>query len=402
LDGRLQNRRILLGVTGGIAAYKACDVLRRLQREGAEIRVVMTAAAQKFVTPLTFETLSRNEVASEMFPRHQTVKTRHVHWAEWAECILVCPATLNCIGKTASGIADDFLTTVIAAARCPVVYAPAMDYQMAANAVFLSNCERLKTLGHEIVMHESGELASGAEGPGRLAKPERILDGVRAALLGSKRLKGFNLLVTAGPTVEPIDPVRFISNRSSGKMGLALAEEAALRGAGVTLVSGARLAHVMDGIRCLPVASASDMAETVRTEWERHDVLIAAAAVSDYRPVSVSKQKIKKETEGLLLNLERTEDVVRRASAVKGDRIVVGFALETENGIENALLKLKEKNLDLICLNHALEPGSGFDTDTNRITLIGRDHKVAELPLMPKWDAARSVLDAVETLMKNR
>ena len=389
-------------MTGGIAAYKACDVLRRLQREGAEVRVAMTTSAKKFVTPLTFETLSRNEVACEMFPARRTVVTRHVNWAEWAECILVCPATLNCMGKAASGIADDFLTTTIAAARCPVVYAPAMDLQMAANAVFLANCEKLKALGNGIVMHESGELASGAEGPGRLARPERILDGVRTALLGSKRLKGFKVLVTAGPTVEPIDPVRFISNRSSGKMGLALAEEASLRGAGVTLVSGARFAHVMDGIQFLHADSASGMADTVRSEWERHDVLIAAAAVADYRPVAVSARKIKKGPEEMVLNLERTVDIVREAAAVKGDRIVIGFALETENGVENALLKLKDKNLDMVCLNHALEPGAGFGTDTNRITLIGRDRQVVDLPLLPKWEAARSILDAVETLIKNR
>jgi phosphopantothenoylcysteine decarboxylase / phosphopantothenate---cysteine ligase len=402
MQGRLQDRRILMGVTGGIAAYKACEVLRRLQREGAEVRVVMTAAAQKFIAPLTFETLSMNEVVTDMFPRHRTFGTMHVHWAEWAECLLVCPATMNCIGKIASGIADDFLSTVIAASRSPVVFAPAMDFQMAAHSIFLSNCEKLKALGYGFVMHESGELASGLEGPGRLAKPERILDGVRAALLGSKRLNGVRILVTAGPTIEPIDPVRFLSNRSTGKMGLALGEEAALRGAEVTLVSGARFAHVMDGIRFLAAATGLDMAETVREEWERNDVFIAAAAVSDYRPRTVSSRKIKKESDELLLPLERTEDILRKASAVKGDRIVVGFALETENGVENAIHKLTEKNLDLICLNHALESGSGFESDTNRITMIGRDGSVSELPLMPKWDAARSILDAIEPLVKNR
>jgi phosphopantothenoylcysteine decarboxylase / phosphopantothenate---cysteine ligase len=402
MQGRLQDRRILMGVTGGIAAYKACEVLRRLQREGAEVRVAMTGAAQKFVAPLTFETLSMNEVVTDMFPSHRTFGTRHVHWAEWAECLLICPATMNCIGKIASGIADDFLSTLIAASRCPVVFAPSMDLRMAAHPVFLSNCDKLKALGYGFVMHESGELASGLEGPGRLAKPERILDGVRTAMLGSKRLNGIKILVTAGPTAEPIDPVRFLSNRSTGKMGLALGEEAALRGADVTLVSGVRFAHVMDGIRCLVAATGRDMAETVREEWERHDVMIAAAAVADYRPRTVSSGKIKKDSDELLLRLERTEDILRKASAVKGDRIVVGFALETENGVENALRKLDEKDLDMICLNQALEPGSGFETDTNRITLIGRDRSVNELPLMPKWDAARSILDAIEPLLKNR
>jgi phosphopantothenoylcysteine decarboxylase/phosphopantothenate--cysteine ligase len=199
-----------------------------------------------------------------------------------------------------------------------------------------------------------------------------------------------------------MDPVRFLSNRSTGKMGLALGEEAALRGADVTLVSGVRFDHVMDGIRCLVAATGRDMAETVRDEWERHDVLIAAAAVADYRPQTVSSRKIKKDSDELLLRLERTEDILGTASAVKGDRIVVGFALETENGVENALRKLDGKDLDLICLNRALEPGSGFETDTNRITLIGRDRNVTELPLMPKWDAARSILDSIEPLLKNR
>jgi phosphopantothenoylcysteine decarboxylase/phosphopantothenate--cysteine ligase len=387
-------------VTGGIAAYKACEVLRALQREGAEVRVMMTEKAQKFIAPLTFETLSKQEVVTSMFPPNRVVKTRHVSTADWAECILVCPASLNCIGKVASGVADDFVTTVVAAARTPVIFAPAMDRQMAIHRVFLSNCERLKSFGYRFVSHETGELASGAEGPGRLARLERILDAVHSVLTGSDRLKALKVLVTAGPTREPLDPVRFISNHSSGKMGYALAEEAMLRGAEVTLVSGAAFAHVADGIRCLLARTARDMAETVAREWNNHDVLIMAAAVADYRPSSVSEQKIKKNKESLSMQMEKTDDILKQAASVKGGRIVVGFALETENGTENAIRKLHEKNLDLICLNNPLEHGAGFETDTNRITLIDRDQNVREMPFMPKWEAARRVLDAIEPLIK--
>jgi phosphopantothenoylcysteine decarboxylase/phosphopantothenate--cysteine ligase len=402
LTRRLENRRILLGVTGGIAAYKACEVLRALQREGAEVRVMMTENAQKFIAPLTFEALSKQEVVTSLFPPNRVVTTHHISTAEWAECILICPASLNCIGKVASGVADDFVTTTVSAARTPVIFAPAMDSRMAVHPVFLSNCERLKSFGFRFVSHETGELASGAEGPGRLARLERILDAVHSVLTGSDRMKGLKVLVTAGPTREPLDPVRFISNRSSGKMGYALAEEAMLRGADVTLVSGAAFAHVADDIRCLTVHTTRDMAETVAREWNDHGVLIMSAAVADYRPVSVSEQKMKRGKESLSLQMEKTDDILKQAASVKGDRIVVGFALETENGPENAMRKLLEKNLDLVCLNNPLEHGAGFETDTNRITLIDRDRNVREMPLMPKWEAARCILDAVEPLVKKR
>jgi phosphopantothenoylcysteine decarboxylase / phosphopantothenate---cysteine ligase len=400
VKGRLENRRILLCVTGGIAAYKACEVLRLLQREGAEVRVAMTAAAAKFVAPLTFETLSRNEVAAELFPGHRVVTTRHVQWSDWAECVLVCPATLNCVGKAASGIADDFVTTAVAASRAPVVWAPAMDLAMAAHPIYLRNVETLKSLGHRFVDPESGPLASGASGRGRLAGSERVLDAVRAALSGAPTLSGVRVLVTAGPTREFLDPVRYLSNPSSGKMGLAIAEEALLRGASVTLVSGAAFGHSADGIRVLTVRSAADMAAAVEREWPDHDVLVAAAAVADYRPAACSQSKLKKGGAALRLDMERTEDIVASAAAVKQGRIVVGFALETENGEANALRKLEEKRLDLICLNSASEPGAGFEGDTNRLTLIRHDRTVRELPLMPKWEAAANVWDAVESLRR--
>jgi phosphopantothenoylcysteine decarboxylase/phosphopantothenate--cysteine ligase len=401
VKGRLENRRILLCVTGGIAAYKACEVLRLLQAEGAEVRVAMTAAAAEFVTPLTFETLSRNEVATSLFPGHRVVTTRHIRWSEWAECILICPATLNCVGKAASGIADDFVTTAIAAARTTVVWAPAMDLEMAGTRVYLRNIEILKGLGHRFVDPESGPLASGASGRGRLAGSGRILDAVRSALRGTKALSGLRVLVTAGPTREYLDPVRFLTNPSSGRMGLALAEEALLRGARVMLISGATFGHVPEGIRLLAVRSASDMAEAVEREWPDHDILVMAAAVGDYRPAAVSPEKLKKTGDKRTLDLEPTADIVARAAAVKNGRMVVGFALETENGEENALAKLTRKKLDLICLNPASEPDAGFESETNRLTLIDRDRNVRPLPLMPKWEAATAIWDAVEEMRRS-
>ncbi|MFH1943457.1 MAG: bifunctional phosphopantothenoylcysteine decarboxylase/phosphopantothenate--cysteine ligase CoaBC, partial [bacterium] len=280
MEKRLQNRRILLGVTGSIAAYKACEILRLLLREGAEVQVVMTSAAQRFVAPLSFETLSGHEVITELFPDHRVVKTRHVSVAEWAECILICPATANVVGKAASGIADDFLTTAVMASRSPVVFAPAMDFQMVQNPITVSNCEKLTALGYRFVSPESGELASGAKGPGRLAEPHRILASVKSVLLGTDRLKGKKVLVTAGPTREFLDPVRCLTNRSSGKMGYALAEEAALRGAEVTLVSGPASLTAFEGVRVERIQTAEEMALVVFKEWKRQDVLIMAAAVA--------------------------------------------------------------------------------------------------------------------------
>lgn len=398
MRGRLENRRILLCVTGGIAAYKACEVLRLLQAEGAEIRVAMTAAAAEFVAPLTFETLSRHEVAVSLFPRHRVAVTRHVGWSEWAECTLICPATLNSVGKAASGIADDFVTTAIAAARTAVIWAPAMDFGMAENAAYLRNVETLKALGHRFVDPESGYLASGASGRGRLAGAGRILDAVRAALRGPATLSGVRVLVTAGPTVEFLDPVRFLTNPSTGKMGLALAEEALLRGARVSLISGATFGHVPDGIRVVPVRSAADMSDAVEKEWPDHDILVMAAAVGDYRPASVSPAKWKRTGPRRTIELEPTADIVARAAAVKNGRIVAGFALETEDAESNAFDKLTRKNLDLICLNPASEPGAGFGSDTNRLTLIDRNRGIRPLPLMPKWEASAAVWDAIEAL----
>ena len=400
LKKRLEGKRILLGVSGSIAAFKACEVLRLLQRHGAEIRVVMTRAARHFIGPLTFETLSGYEVITDLFPRHRVVKTRHISIAEWAECILVCPATANVIGKVASGIADDFLTTAVMASRCPVIFAPAMDYQMVRNPIYLSNCEKLKDIGYKFIATEEGKLASGAEGQGRLADYGRILDGVKSALFGSDSLNGIKVLVTAGPTREALDPVRYLTNHSSGKMGYALAEEAVLRGAAVTLVSGPSEIQPVGNINLIKVESADEMAKAVKKAWKSCDVLLMAAAVADYRPVERSSQKIKKAAGEWSLQLEKTEDIVSSISQKKDGKIVVGFALETEDGENRAKKKLVDKRLDLICLNNPLEEGAGFGGDTNRITLIDSMGHSESLPLMSKWEVAATILDKVESLME--
>ncbi len=397
---RLDDRRILLGVTGSIAAYKACGFLRLLKKEGADVRVVMTEAATHFVHPLTFETLSGNEVILGLFPEHRVVKTRHISTAEWAECILVCPATANSIGKMASGIADDFLSTMVMASRSPVLLAPAMDARMVRHPAYVQNCLKLKSFGYRFIEPESGELASGLAGCGRLAGFDRILHAVRMVLLGTDGLKDKRILVTAGPTREPVDPVRFISNRSSGKMGFALAEEACMRGARVTLVHGNASFRAPEGVRTIVCETAGDMSDTVKAEWPGHDILAMAAAVADYRPDSVAEQKIKKNGDRFVLGLEKTADILQEAAAEKAGRLVVGFALETENGEKNALEKMTKKNLDLVCLNSPFDAGSGFETDTTQITLFDRSGGKTPLPLLPKREAAARIWDAVEKLLK--
>ncbi len=394
MAGLLPQVRVLLGVTGSIAAYKACEILRLLQREGAEVRVMMTQSAQQFVKPLTFETLSGYEVITDLFPRHRVMKTEHVHVSEWAQCVLICPATFNCIGKVASGIADDFVTTAISASRAPVVFAPAMDFQMAENPIFIRQCEYLKSLGYRFVPFEEGHLASGLEGKGRLASPKRILDAVRLAVFGNDTLGEYRVLVTAGPTREFLDPVRYLTNRSSGKMGFAIAEQAFLRGAKVTLITGPTSLSVMEGIRIVPVTSAKEMAEAVFREWPQHDALFMTAAVADF-PQEVSPQKIKKTSGSLTFTFKRTEDILQKVGESKGKKLLVGFTVETENGIERTLQKLKEKHLDWICLNNPTEPGAGFEVDTNILTVINEKGQIMKWPLLPKYEIAGKLLDLV-------
>ena len=399
--GPFSGKHILLGITGSIAAYKACQLIRDLHYLGAEVRVILTESAKQFITPLTLETLTGNEVVQTMFPENRMVKTRHISWAEWADCLVVCPATLNMIGKVRAGIADDFLSTAIAASRTPVIFAPAMDYEMANNSIFQSNCDTLKNMGYRFVDSEEGELASGATGKGRLASLDRIVDAIKMAVLSNDRLKGRRVLVTAGPTREWLDPVRFFSNGSSGKMGYALAEEAVLRGAEVTLISGPSNCRPFAHVNYMSVESAKEMAEVVLGLWPDYDVLVKAAAVSDYRPESREEQKIKKSDNRLALNLIRNPDILKEAAAVKGGRLVVGFSMETENGEANALAKCREKNCDLICLNYIRE-NSGFGSRTNEVTLIEKNGHSTQLPALEKREVAERIFDKIEELMKQK
>ena len=392
---RLEGSHIVLGVTGSISAYKACMILRMLQKEGAEVRVVATENALKFVSPLTFETLSGAEVVHEMFPEHKTVKTRHISLAEWADAVLIAPATANCIGKIASGIADDFLTTLVIASRSPVIFAPAMDYQMVQNVVYLDNCDKLATMGYHFIPTEEGPLASGATGPGRLARYESIMHKVTAVIENRPSLMNKTIIISAGPTIEPIDPVRFISNKSTGKMGFALAEAAAMRGADVTLITGPSNLEAPYTVRRIDVLTAEEMKKEVLNRCSDADVLIMAAAVSDFRPKNVNMQKIKK-SGGMELVMEKTDDILEEVSRAKRPRVVVGFSMETEDGPARAMKKLEKKSLDMICLNNLNEEGAGFGTDTNRITLFMKNGTQEKLPLLSKFEAARKILESIE------
>ncbi|MBN2417466.1 bifunctional phosphopantothenoylcysteine decarboxylase/phosphopantothenate--cysteine ligase CoaBC [bacterium] len=394
----MQDKKIVLGVTGGIAAYKACGVLRRFQKAGCEVRVVMTASAQKFVAPLTFETLSGHEVVTDMFPPRRTVKTRHVRWAEWADAILICPATANIIGKAAAGIADDFLSTLILASRRPLIFAPAMDYEMIENPIYRENRKKLESFGHHFIDSETGHLASGAVGPGRLADESVIYSAVESILHPSGALSGVRVLITAGPTREPIDPVRYLSNNSSGKMGFALAEAAASRGASVTLVTGPVSLETMPPVDRIDVSTAAEMNDAVLARFPDHDVLIMAAAVADFTPLHPSGSKLKKQGEAVGLKLRRTGDILKNVAAVNDGKIVVGFALETDDVLENGKRKLKEKRLTFICVNDATEPGAGFETDTNHVTLLFPDGETDDLGMLSKSATAEKILDRIEII----
>ncbi|MFC1568597.1 bifunctional phosphopantothenoylcysteine decarboxylase/phosphopantothenate--cysteine ligase CoaBC [bacterium] len=401
MNNRLNEKNVLLGVTGSIAAYKACLVLRLLQSAGAKVRVMMTETAQKFIGKWTFEALTQQEVMTDLFPDNRIMSTEHVHIAEWADALLICPATANCIGKVASGIADDFLTTTIMASRAPVIFAPAMDLQMFENPIFKSNCDRLRSLNYHILQTDSGVLASGLHGYGRLAEPGCIVDSVRKVLSESTKIQGKKILISAGPTREYIDAVRYISNPSSGKMGIALAEEAYLRGADVTIVCGPIQEPVMNGISVHHVESAQEMADAITKYWSDHDLLIMAAAVADYSPKEVHSGKMKKGDQHLSIELKRTQDILENAAKTKGKRLVIGFALESDSAMHHAIQKLHDKNLDLICLNIIDLKHNAFGSDTNIITLIDKNETAQELPEMPKHEASKHIWDKIESIMES-
>lgn len=393
----LKGKEIVLGVTGGIAVYKAVELLRLLVKAGATVHVVMTKGAKQFVTPLTFQTLSGNPVHSELFNLISEQEIGHISLAERADLFIIAPATANCIGKLACGIADDLLTTTVMATRAPVLIAPAMNVNMYHNPIYRENEERLKKHGYLFVAPACGMLACGYEGEGKLQAPEVILEEAVAALT-PKRLAGERVLVTAGPTLEEIDPVRFISNHSSGKMGYAIARQARLRGAEVTLVTGPAALSAPHGVKLVRVQSAAEMRDAVLDALERTDIVIKAAAVADYRPRSRSGQKMKKSEAELCIELEKNPDILAEIGAMKGGRLLVGFAAETQELVKNAGAKLKTKNLDLVVANDVSQEGAGFNVDTNIVKLLYRDGRVEALPMMGKDELAGEILERVEVL----
>jgi phosphopantothenoylcysteine decarboxylase/phosphopantothenate--cysteine ligase len=395
----LEKKKIIVGITGGIAAYKACEIIRRLKKLGAEVIVVMTQNARKFITPLTLETLSENEVVSEMFPEKKVVGVRHVSLAQWADLILIAPATANIVGKIRGGIADDILTTVVISTKSPVMIAPAMNVNMYENPIFRENVQYLKNKGYKFIEPETGDLVRGV-GKGRLPEPETIVGEVVKLLTGKKDLEGRSILVTAGRTQEPLDPIRYLSNRSSGKMGYAIAEVAQRRGAKVTLISGPSDLPAPAEVDFIRVEKAKEMYSAVRSRFGKADVLIMAAAVSDFVPSRVSPEKIKGKEEKFLLELKPSLDILKEMGKRKKRQILVGFSIETEDEIKNSKRKLVEKNLDLIVVNNPNVPGAGFEVDTNQVTIIDKRGRTEKLPLLSKKEVAEKVIDKVIALLK--
>lgn len=396
----LKGKKIILGVTGGIAVYKAVELLRLLVKAGAEVHVIMTRGATEFVTPLTFQTLSANPVHLELFNLITEQEIGHISLADRADLFLIVPATANVIGKIAGGIADDLLTTTVMATKAPVLFAPAMNVNMYENPVYRENEEKLRRLGYLFADPVSGFLACGWEGKGKLLEPELILQAAEAALT-PKDLKGVTIMVTAGPTREEIDPVRFISNHSSGKMGYALARVAFLRGARVILVSGPTALNPPCGAEFRGVESATEMRAAVLEIAGQCDVIIKAAAVADYRPRERAGNKLKKKTDELAIELVKNPDILRELGGVKRQgQLLVGFAAETTSVEEHASVKLSEKNLDMIVANDVTLPGAGFNVDTNIVRLLYRDGSREELPQLSKEEVAGAILDRIVVMRR--
>ncbi len=399
--------KIALGVTGGVAAYKAAELVRRLQQEKLDVQVVMTRAAQEFITPLTFAALTGKKVITDMFgaegaaPANVESAIEHIAVAQRIDLLLVAPATADILGHFAHGIAGDFLTTLYLATKAPVVVAPAMNVNMWEHPATQENLATLRARGVHVVDPDEGYLACGMTGAGRLAATEMIVEKV-CSVLGLRRdLEGQVILVTAGPTREDIDPVRFLTNRSSGKMGYALAEAAVRRGAHVVLVSGPTDLPVPEGVDWVPVRSTEEMRSAVQERSGGASIVIMAAAVSDYRPVSVQTQKLKRGEERLVLELEPTPDILAEMGREKGSRVIVGFAAETDRLAENAREKLARKGADMIVANDVTQEGAGFDTDTNIVTLFLRDGREIPLPKLSKFDVANRILDHALQLLKH-
>jgi phosphopantothenoylcysteine decarboxylase/phosphopantothenate--cysteine ligase len=395
----LRGKKILLGISGGIAAYKTASLVRLFIKAGAQVKVIMTPASKDFITPLTLSTLSKNPVHSSFFDEEDenAVWNNHVELALWADIFIIAPATANTMSKMVSGNADNLLLATYLSAKCPVYFAPAMDLDMYKHASTLDNFKKLQSFGNIMVPAESGELASGLSGEGRMAEPENIVAFIEQDLLAKLPLKGKKILVTAGPTYEAIDPVRFIGNHSSGKMGYDIALAAAVQGAEVTLVSGPthlKLEHEL--VNIIRVTSAEEMYNACHACFDDMDVVVAAAAVADYRPKVVAEQKIKKSDAEFAIALEKTKDILSSLGERKTKQFLVGFALETENEIENAKLKIRKKNLDLIVLNSLNDEGAGFGKATNKVTFIDSSFVTEPMDLKTKEEVAADIVNKIK------
>lgn len=387
----LENKKIVIGVTGSIAAYKIAGLCSMLKKKKADVTVIMTQNATNFINPITFETLTGNKCLIDTFDRNFQYDVEHVELAKAAEVFLVAPASADVIAKAAHGIADDMLTTTLLAATCPKLFAPAMNTRMYQNPITQDNLQILKKYGMKVITPASGYLACGDTGEGKMPEVEELYDNIIDALT-PKDLTGYNVLVTAGPTREKIDPVRFISNHSTGKMGYAIAKQAGMRGAKVTLVSGPVALEAPKGVEVVPVVSAKDMADVVWERADKMDMIIKAAAVADYRPVTTYEDKVKKSGDDMNIALERTDDILAHLGKNKKEgQILCGFSMETKDMLENSKVKLKKKNLDVIVANNLKMAGAGFGTDTNIVTLITKD-EVKELPILSKEEVADRIL----------
>ncbi|PAE21338.1 bifunctional phosphopantothenoylcysteine decarboxylase/phosphopantothenate--cysteine ligase CoaBC [Bacillus sp. 7504-2] len=389
----LNEKKVLLCVTGGIAVYKAAALTSKLTQAGAEVKVILSESAAKFVTPLTFQALSRNDVYIDTFDEKDSKVIAHIDLADWADLVLIAPATANIIGKIANGIADNMISTTLLAATSPVWVAPAMNVHMYEHPAVQQNIETLHRFGYQFIEPNEGYLACGYVGKGRLEEPEKIVELISAFFQTQPSiLSGKKIVVTAGPTREKIDPVRYITNHSSGKMGYAIAEEAARFGAEVVLISGPVSLQVPKGVRFISVESAEDMFNAVMGEYSSTDIVIKTAAVADYRPKIAYDDKVKKKDGAEVLELERTKDILQQLGNEKKDQILIGFAAETNRVEEYARAKLKKKNADMIVANNVKEPGAGFATDTNIVTIYKKDGSSLELPILSKQEVARRIL----------
>jgi phosphopantothenoylcysteine decarboxylase/phosphopantothenate--cysteine ligase len=389
------NKNILLCVCGGVAVFKAAALTSKLVQQGANVKVIMTNSAMKFITPLTFQVLSKNEVYVDTFNESNPEAVQHIDLAKWADITIIAPATANVIGKIANGIADDMLTTTIMATVNPVIIAPAMNVNMYNNKIVQENIDRLKKLDYIFFEPSEGLLACGDIGKGRLLEPEDIIKNLNNIFNESNYFNGKKILITAGPTIEKIDPVRFISNFSSGKMGYALAEQAARFGADVTLISGPTKLPPPKGIRLININSADEMFEAVKENFELNEIIIKSAAVADYTPITIEDNKIKKKSNDMILKLKKTTDILKWLGENKSDKVLIGFAAETNNVLEYAQDKLQRKNLDYIIVNDVSKEGAGFNVDTNIATLISRDGTKIDFPLLSKKDLAKQIMEVL-------